>query len=53
MKKTNYVAPEVEIVEVNNEFALLAGSAGSEQAPGTDDPEEFSREFPDLFEMSK
>jgi hypothetical protein len=39
MKKMDYLAPEMEIIELKNTVAILAGSNG-EQTPGTGDSEE-------------
>jgi len=38
MKKMEYLAPEMEIIELKNTVAILAGSG--EKAPGTGDSEE-------------
>ena len=38
MKKVEYLAPEMEIIELKNQVAILAGSG--EIAPGTGDSEE-------------
>ena len=45
MKKLDYIAPEQEVIELKYHETLLAGSAGSEIAGGTDNPEEFAPEF--------
>ena len=39
MKKIEYMAPEMEVVELKAHVALLAGS--KEEAPGTEDSEGF------------
>ena len=38
MKKIEYMAPEMEVVELKAQVALLAGS--TEETPGTGDSEE-------------
>lgn len=38
MKKIEYMTPEMEIVELKSQVALLAGSG--EEAPGTGDSDE-------------
>ena len=43
MKKIEYQAPEMEVVELNSKCALLAGSAGSETVGGGSG--EFAPEF--------
>lgn len=40
MKKIEYQTPEMEIVELKSQIALLAGSGEEEKAPGTGDSEE-------------
>lgn len=40
MKKIEYMAPEMEVVELKAQVALLAGSGEEEIAPGTGDSEE-------------
>ena len=42
MKKIEYMTPEMEIVELKSQVALLAGSnnGAGEEAPGTGDSEE-------------
>lgn len=42
MKKREYLSPEMEVVELKHHTVLLAGSAGSEIAPGTDESIEFA-----------
>jgi len=37
MKKNEYFAPEMEIVELKNKVALLAGSDGDADIPVDDD----------------
>ena len=45
MKKT-YIIPEMEIVKLNTNYQLMAGSALSKQAaPVTDEDDVLSREF--------
>ena len=39
MKKIEYMAPEMEVVELKSQVALLAGS--TEETPGTGDDEGF------------
>ena len=36
MKKNEYVAPEMEIVEMTGQCTILAGSEFDEKGPGTD-----------------
>ena len=42
MKKREYLSPEMEVVELKHHTVLLAGSAGSETASGTDESIEFA-----------
>ncbi len=39
MKKIEYMAPEMEVIKLKAQAALLAGS--TEETPGTDNPDEF------------
>ena len=41
MKKIEYMAPEMEVVELKSQVALLAGSGSGEETPGTGDDEGF------------
>lgn len=50
MKKLDYIAPEQKVIELKYHETLLAGSAGSEIAGGTDNPEEFAPEMGFDFE---
>jgi hypothetical protein len=40
MKKNVYQAPEMEVVELKNQLALLSSSPGEETAPGTGEYDE-------------
>lgn len=41
MEKTEYMAPEMEVVKFQIKNPLLQASSGSEETPGTGDAEEF------------
>ena len=45
MKKIEYLAPEMEIVKLNSQFALLAGSINDDDEGGPGAGEDFAPEF--------